>query len=297
VSAELADESAVDGASTALSMLAHQLTGHTPVSLEHVMSVAQLTTRVELKYIVPLACLPAVLQRLPQQLAVLDIGGRRTFDYESVYFDTEDFALYRHHVQGRRKRYKARVRSYCDSGDAMFEVKFKGSRGQTVKQRLPYDFQRRDELVPEGREFLDTVIAAAYGLTPPPLQPSLTTAYRRATLVDMDRATRLTIDVNLGWSDRGSSHRAEDLALIESKSLAGPGHADAVLRSMGVRPVRISKYCLGVALLHPDTVANPWNRLLIRQFDWKRAAETTPGGALVPAPAPSVRSRHTSHTP
>jgi VTC domain len=280
-----------------LSMLAHQLTGHTPVSLERVMSVAQLTTRVELKYIVPLSCLPAVLQRLPAHLAVLDIGGRRIFDYESVYFDSEDFALYRHHVQGRRKRYKARVRSYCDSGEAMFEVKFKGSRGQTVKQRLPYDFERRDELTTEGRDFLDTVIAQAYGVTPPPLQSSLTTAYRRATLVDVDRASRLTIDVNLGWSDPESSHRAEDLALIESKSMAGPGSADAVLRSMGVRPVRMSKYCLGVALLHPDTVANPWNRLLIRQFDWHRAAEPVPAVAQVRHPSPQVRSWRTSHTP
>ena len=286
MSAELAAEPTSGGVSTAMSMLAHQLADRRPVGLEQVLSVAELTTRVELKYILPLASLPAFLQRLPHELAVLDIGGRRTFDYESVYFDTERFALYHQHVQGRRNRYKARVRSYCDSGDAMFEVKFKGRRGQTVKARLPYDFRCRGELTPDGREFLDTVIAEAYGFTPPPLEPSLTTTYRRATLVDLDRASRLTIDVNLGWSDRVSSHRAEDLALIESKSLAGPGPADALLRSMGVRPVRISKYCLGVALLHPDTAANPWNRLLIRQFAWQRTSEATPGGAHGPAPAP-----------
>ena len=206
-----------------MSMLAHHLADRRPVGLEQVLSVAELTTRVELKYILPLAACPTFLHRLPDQLAVLDIGGRRIFDYESVYFDTERFALYHQHVQGRRNRYKARVRSYCDSGDAMFEVKFKGRRGQTVKARLPYDFRCRGELTPEGREFLDTVIAEAYGFTPPPLEPSLTTTYRRATLVDLDRASRLTIDVNLSWSDRVSSHRAEDLALIESKSLAGPG--------------------------------------------------------------------------
>ena len=105
------------------------------------MSVAQLTTRVELKYLVPLADLPTCLHRLPHQLAVLDMGGRRIFDYESVYFDTDGFALYRHHVQGRRKRYKVRIRSYCDSRDAMFEVKFKSRRGQTVKERLGYEFR------------------------------------------------------------------------------------------------------------------------------------------------------------
>ena len=138
------------------------------------------------------------------------------------------------------------------------------------------------------------MIAQAYGFTAPPLWPSLTTAYRRATLVDLDRRSRLTIDVNLGWSDGVSSHRAEDLALIESKSLAGPGPADALLRSMGLRPVRISKYCLGVALLHPDTAANPWNRLLIRQFDWQRTARH-PGGAR--PRLRQIRSWHRSRTP
>lgn len=285
MSAELAGECAAEGDSTLLALLAHHLTGRPAVSLERVLSVAQLTTRVELKYLVPLAALPAFLHRLPQQLAVLDIGGRRVFDYESVYFDTESLALYRHHVQGRRNRYKARIRSYCDTGDAMFEVKLKGRRGQTVKERLPYDFQRRDELTPDGRAFLNAVIAQAYGFTPPPLRPTLTTAYRRATLVDVERRSRLTIDVNLRWSDRGSSHQADHLALVESKSLTGPGPADALLRSMGVRPVRISKYCLGVALLHPDTAANPWNRLLIRQFDWQRAAERVTDGVQVPLPS------------
>jgi VTC domain len=287
MSAELAGERPVDGDQAVLSQLAHHLRGRPAVSLERVLSVAQLTTRVELKYLVPLTALPALLRGLPQELMALDIGGRRIFDYESVYFDTESFALYRNHVQGKRRRYKARIRSYCDSGDAMLEVKLKGRRGQTVKERLPYDFDRRRELTHEGRLFLDTVVAQAYGFTAPPLWPSLTTAYRRATLVDLERRSRLTIDVNLSWFDGDSSHQADHLALIESKSLTGPGPADALLRSLGVRPVRISKYCLGVALLHPDLAANPWNRLLIRQFDWQRRS----------SPELQVRSRHRAHTP
>jgi hypothetical protein len=287
MSAELAGERPVDGDDAVLSLLAHHLRGRPAVSLERVLSVAQLTTRVELKYLVPLAALPELLCGLPHPLTALDIGGRRIFDYESVYFDTESFALYRSHVQARRRRYKARIRSYCDSGDAMLEVKLKGRRGQTVKERLPYDFNRRQELTREGRRFLDTVIAQAYGFTAPPLWPSLTTAYRRATLVDEERRSRLTIDVNLSWFDGESSHRTDHLALIESKSLTGSGPADALLRSMGMRPVRISKYCLGVALLHPELAANPWNRVLIRQFDWQRG----------PSPELQIRSRHRAHTP
>jgi VTC domain len=195
------------------------------------------------------------------------------FVYQSVYFDTESFALYRQHVQGRRKRYKARTPSCCDTGDTMLEVKLKGGRGETVKERLPYDFGRRDELTCEGRAFITSVIEQAYGLSVPPRQPALTTAYHRATLVDVGRGSRLTIDINLSWSDGVNSHRAGHLALVESKSLSGSGPADALLASMGIRPARLSKYCLGVALLNPSTAANPWNRLLIRQLGWQRANE------------------------
>ena len=143
------------------SALASDVATRPAVSLEQVLAAAGLTTRFELKYLIALEHLPALLRRLPRELAALDIDQRRVFAYESVYFDTEDFALYRHHLQGRRKRYKARTRSYCDTRDTMFEVKLKGWRGQTVKERLPYDFNHRDQLSEEGRAFLDTVIAEA----------------------------------------------------------------------------------------------------------------------------------------
>ena len=276
MSTGVAEERAVGREKPTLSAVERHLRQRSAVSLDHVLSVAELITRLELKYILPLEALPSFLDRLPHTLAALDIDRRRIFSYESVYFDTDSFTLYRHHVQGRRKRYKTRTRSYCDTVDTMFEVKLKGRRDQSVKERLRYDFQRREELTCEGRAFLDTVIARAYGSTVPALQPALTTTYRRATLVDLERRSRLTIDVNLRWSDRWSSHQTDDLALIESKSLSGPGPADALLASMGVRPVRMSKYCLGVALLNPWIAANPWHRLLIRQFGWQRAAEADP---------------------
>jgi hypothetical protein len=140
-----------------------------------------------------------------------------------------------------------------------------------VKERLVYDIHRRRDLTPEGRAFLDHVVAKAYGATVPPVGPVLTTAYRRATLVDLQCGPRLTIDVDLAWSGSGRAHRAGHLALLESKIPSGRGAVDALLGSLGVRPVRLSKYCLGVALLHPDTAANPWSLLLRREFGWQRA--------------------------
>ena len=184
MSAGLASVGDDGGDNPAGKSLARDVDGRSVVSLERVLSVAELTNRFELKYLLPIEALPALLDRLPRRLAALDIDGRRIFDYQSVYFDTGDLALYRHHVQGRRKRYKARTRSYCDTGDTMLEVKLKGARGQCVKVRLPYDFNRRGELTSEGRAFLDVAVADAYGFNVPQLRPAMTTTYRRATLVD-----------------------------------------------------------------------------------------------------------------
>jgi hypothetical protein len=249
------------------------------VTLERVLAVAELTTRHDRKYVVSRAALSRLLPHLPAGLAVLDIDGVRVFAYETTYFDTPDFALYRHHVQGRRKRYKTRTRTYFDTRESMFEVKLKGVRDETVKMRVPYDFGHREELTYEGRAFLERVIAEAYEIKVPSLVPTLRTGYNRATLVDLERRARLTIDVDLTWSNDRTHRRADHLALIETKSLSGPGPVDALLRSLGVRPERMSKYCLGVALLDPETPANRWSRLLRRQFEWERTPEARAAGA------------------
>jgi hypothetical protein len=55
--------------------------------------------------------------------------------------------------------------------------------------------------------------------------------------------------------------------LLETKSGPNGSPADAVLRRLGLRPARMSKYCVGVALLHPQLTSNPWHPVLRRYFD------------------------------
>lgn len=55
--------------------------------------------------------------------------------------------------------------------------------------------------------------------------------------------------------------------LVESKSVDGAGEADRMLRRLGVRPVSVSKYCVGIAGLRPEVAANPWRTTLQRYFD------------------------------
>ena len=109
-----------------------------PIGLDELIELAELQTRVDRKYFVPADVFRRMIGELAGELRVLDIDGRRTFGYESVYFDTPELTTYRAHVQRRRQRFKARTRTYTDSGLCMFEVKLTGARGETVKQRVPH---------------------------------------------------------------------------------------------------------------------------------------------------------------
>ena len=109
-----------------------------PIWLDELNALAELQTRVDRKYFVPAEVFRRLIAELGGEIQVLDMGGRRTFGYESVYFDTPELSTYRAHVQRRRQRFKARTRTYTDTGLCMFEVKVKGARGETVKQRVPH---------------------------------------------------------------------------------------------------------------------------------------------------------------
>ena len=109
-----------------------------PISLKELNALAELQTRVDRKYFVSAGVFRQLIAQLADEMQVLEIDGRRTFGYESVYFDTPDLTTYRAHLQRRRQRFKARTRTYTDSGLCMFEVKLSGARGETVKERVPH---------------------------------------------------------------------------------------------------------------------------------------------------------------
>ncbi len=146
-----------------------------PVSLREVIDAADLQTRVDRKYLLTTAELAALGEHLGHFRA-LEIAGRRRFGYESVYFDTPDLDLYRAHRQGRRRRFKVRIRTYLDSGESMLEVKTKGPRGETVKARTPHDPHRRHRLDSTARDFVAEVVGTAYAIEVPELTRSLDAA-------------------------------------------------------------------------------------------------------------------------
>lgn len=263
------------------------------VGLEHLVETADLQQRVDRKYVVRDTDLAAILAdaaaRGACDLRVLDIAGRRSFGYDSVYFDTPALSCFGHHVQGRRRRAKVRTRTYVDSGDCVLEVKQADGRG-TVKHRLPWRPEDGARLGATGREFVSTYAPQLDGLT---LVPVVDTLYRRTTLL-VDESSRVTIDAELTVRQRDRSRSIDPGTLVvETKTAGPPGPVDRALAGHGHRPRSISKYCLAVALLEPGATTNPWRRIMRAHFGWSPAAAaarpqgethvTLPGPARTPA--------------
>lgn len=236
-----------------------------PLSLQEVLAVADLQTRTDRKYVVGPDVFAQLIDELGAGLGVLEIGGVRWFRYESVYFDTPALDSYLGAAHGRRRRFKVRTRTYLDSGECMLEVKTRSGRGETVKARMPYDLGRRTALDAAGLDFVGLHAALPAGAA---LAPVLTTAYSRATLVELATCSRLTCDTGLACSSQaGASVSLAEELLVETKSAGGPTAADRFLWRAGARPVAVSKFCVGMAALDPTLPANKWNRILRRHFD------------------------------
>lgn len=245
--------------------------GLRPIALDRVMAAAALQNRVDTKYVVSHACLARLMRNLEETHAVLEHEERRSFVYRTSYFDSPALENYRAHVQGRRRRFKARSREYVSSRACVFEVKLKGARGRTVKSRMPHPIERRSELTAPARAFVEACLLDAYGhQLSGPLVRVLDVDYERVTLVDAKRGERLTCDTRLRFaSPAGAEGRMSgDVVILESKSVRGGALADQILRELGVRPVcGWSKYCLGIGLTHPAAPANDLRRVLQRYFD------------------------------
>jgi hypothetical protein len=248
------------------------------VSLEQLIAEAALQTRIDRKYVLPHDAAVRVIDTLDSSIRILDTAGTRAFRYESVYFDTPDLLSFRLAAQPRRRRFKLRTRTYVDSRTAFLEVKTRGARRATVKDRVAYAVPDRRILTDEAREYaaeaLDAIGVA--GSRADDLDMRLTTRYRRATFVAPDGSARSTVDTDLEWREAsGLTLATPGLAIIETKSGSAASEFDRALWRAGHRPVRISKYATGLAALHPELPRNRWSRLLRGPFaDARRSAPT-----------------------
>lgn len=240
-----------------------------PIDLEALIAEASLQTRVDRKYVLGRSAAASVLASLSPDIRILDTDAVRAFRYESVYFDTPDLLSFRMAAQPRRRRFKLRTRTYVDSRTAFLELKTRGARSATVKDRVAYAASDRRLLTDAARDYaaegLDAIGVGARRADD--LGVRLTTRYRRATLVAPDGSARATLDLDLEWLDvTGAALTTPHLAIVETKGGSAASVFDRALWLAGHRPVSISKYATGLAALHPDLPRNRWSRLLRGPF-------------------------------
>ena len=102
-----------------MSRLSSILSAFDPITLAEMDNV-KLMERVDSKYVFPTSQLNGILKGMQNDYCILDINGVRHHRYESLYFDTDDFRLYKKHQRGMLNRWKIRFRRYVDSGGLTF---------------------------------------------------------------------------------------------------------------------------------------------------------------------------------
>ena len=167
-----------------------------------------------------------------------------------------------HHNQ-KLTRQKVRTRTYVESGITFIEVKNKTNRGRTKKKRIkiPQENFYTVTAHEEAKAFLSE--RANYAVER--LSPALTTEFERITLVNHAHTERLTIDLNLRFTNIRAEHGEptgiEDLVIVELKQ-DGLCYSPMkqILLDLRVQKFKISKYCLGTALSNPTVKANRFKR-------------------------------------
>ena len=242
-----------------------------PISLSEMESV-KLMNRIDTKYAVPLAVLPAILQAAQADYYAQEIDGKRIATYDTMYYDTDTLDMYIRHHDRQLARQKIRVRQYVDSHLTFLEIKRKNNKGRTKKKRIVvpgFDIHadapsflkhknREDEPLTVA-QFIDTKSRYTWDC----ISPHLWTKFRRITLVNKAKTDRLTIDMDLVWENvvSGEKKTYPELVIIELKRDGNvPSHMTDIMLAHRIHPFKISKYCIGTALTTPGLKRNRFKK-------------------------------------
>lgn len=206
---------------------------------------ANLMDRVDTKFAFPRCELEKILLDLLPHYLCFEINEMRIGNYQSLYFDKESFEFYNDHHNGKIHRFKVRFRKYVDSDIYFLEVKEK-QKGRVTKRRIPVT-RFEQVLQEEQRTFVDNILGEKTDL-----EPKLWNVYKRITLVSRDKKERLTLDIDLKFSWEKENKVFDDIVIAELKQerLDRSSPFYQLMRKNGIRPYRLSKYCIGTIELH-----------------------------------------------
>jgi hypothetical protein len=223
--------------------------GFDPVSLEELEERAALLRRVDHKYAVERERFVQLLERLRADHQVLEIDGRRAFEYCSTYFDTPELRCFTDHLEDRQPRFKARTRLYVNSDTCVFEVKLKREDGETDKRQTDHAARDAERFTDSARQCLEQALGDAGLEVPEEMEPTLLTRFLRITLTAGEERLTCDLDVQLSHPDGAAASLRDGLVLVETKSEHGESTADRALAELGLEPISVSKYRVGVSLV------------------------------------------------
>lgn len=220
----------------------------------------KLMNRTDKKFCLHRRLLPEILDALKNDYSILEIKGETVFQYDNTYFDTVDDQMYINHQNGKRNRYKIRVRQYVLTDDNFLEIKFKNNKGRTIKERI----KRQDFHSAFNERDLD-FIKNSLPYPASELQPKIRSHFHRITLVDNNFTERVTIDTLPGFKNKDNEVVLENLVIIEVKQSKAnnPAMITRVLQENKIRNHGFSKYCVGRSLLDKKIKQNNFKPLLL----------------------------------
>lgn len=219
------------------------------ITLEEMSSV-KLMNRVDTKYVTSEAMVMELLHQTAEYGYRVQVhSGVTAARYDTRYFDTETRDMYIVHHNRHLTRQKIRTRHYEDGSACYLEVKNKDNRGRTKKRRIEIPVDNLMEFVgnSEAVSFIEPL--ARYNIKG--LTPAIATRFVRITIVNPEFTERITIDLSLEFTDlrSGAIGKIDGMAIIEIKQDGNiQSKAKEILSTLRVKPMRISKYCLGTAL-------------------------------------------------
>lgn len=214
-----------------------------PITLDEMKGI-RLMNRIDTKFVTTMPMLLRLLLMAQGEYRVQEIGNERNMRYDTTYFDTLDFDMFRTHQAGHTGRQKLRFRTYVSSNLQFMEVKTKNNHGRTKKKRIQVD----DMTLDDEQKALFLAQHLRYDIET--LQPTLHNFFDRITLVNSAQTERLTIDTALHFDNliTGRQRDMGQLVIVELKR-DGLCHSPVLemMRTLRIQPHGFSKYCMGSA--------------------------------------------------
>lgn len=206
----------------------------------------RLQRRFDTKFVIPPDELSEFLCFMLPDYRIALAGESRAASYTTSYFDTSCLTFFNQHLRGRRPRFKVRIRHHLERELSFFEIKRKNPGGSTSKFRAPIKHGRAT-LTPS-----EVDKACQYTSVSDPLSCALEVTCHRILLFHRTREERVTIDYNMQMSSRSQDTQTSALVLeVKQPRIDRTSPALSWCRKRKHHVTSLSKYCYGVAGLHP----------------------------------------------